>query len=52
VFVAGVGMTKFHKPGTHEIDYTDLGALAIKRALKDANLSYERHIDQVYAGYV
>jgi acetyl-CoA acetyltransferase len=52
VLVVGVGMTKFYKPGTHDNDYHDLAALAMKRALKDANLLYEKHIEQVYAGHV
>lgn len=45
-------MTKFQRPGTHEYDYTDLGHLAIERALRDANLDYCKHVDEMYAGYV
>jgi sterol carrier protein 2 len=40
VFVIGVGMTKFLKPGKHNFDYPDLAKLAMSRALRDANLSY------------
>ncbi len=50
VFVAGVGMTKFAKPGENA-PYTEMGASAIKDALKDAGLSYDQ-VQQAYAGYV
>ena len=45
-------MTKFYKPGTHDFEYHDLATLAMKRALNDANLTFEKHIEQVYCGYV
>ena len=35
VFVIGVGMTKFVKPGSHEGTYIDLGRQAVNRALMD-----------------
>lgn len=50
VVVAGVGMTKFVKPGQNE-PYTEMGAAAIRAALKDAGLDYSA-IQQAYAGYV
>ncbi|KAF4710885.1 sterol carrier protein 2 [Perkinsus olseni] len=51
VHVAGVGMTPFIKPGRKDIDYVDLGTLAIQRALRDAGLSGQ-DIEAAYAGYV
>ena len=39
VFVAGVGMTPFVKPGT-EPPYTEMGAAAVRMALDDAGLEY------------
>ena len=50
VFVAGVGMTPFVKPGT-EPPYTEMGAAAVRMALEDAGLDYGL-IQQAYAGYV
>jgi sterol carrier protein 2 len=50
VFVAGVGMVPFSKPGASE-SYEVLGAKAVRGALADANLGYE-WIEQAYAGYV
>ena len=50
VFVAGVGMTPFVKPGT-EPPYTEMGAAAVRMALEDAGLGYGL-IQQAYAGYV
>ena len=50
VIIAGVGMTKFAKPGQHP-PYPDMGAAAIRDALTDAGLSYEA-VQQAYAGYV
>ncbi|MBW8636322.1 lipid-transfer protein [Hoeflea sp. WL0058] len=50
VFVAGVGMTKFVKPGDHE-RYTVAGEKAVRSALEDAGLEYNK-IQQAYAGYV
>jgi len=50
VLVAGVGMTKFVKPGSMG-DYPDFAPIAIKRAIADARVSYSQ-IDQVFCGYV
>lgn len=50
VIVAGVGMTKFAKPGQND-PYTEMGAQAIYAALKDAGLDYSA-VQQAYAGYV
>ena len=50
VFVAGVGMTPFVKPGT-EAPYTEMGASAVRMALEDAGLDYGQ-VQQAYAGYV
>lgn len=50
VLVAGVGMTKFTKPGDHE-PYTVTGAQAVRDALADAGLEYDL-IQQAYVGYV
>ena len=50
VFVTGVGMTPFVKPGT-EAPYTEMGAHAVRMALEDAGLDYGL-IQQAYAGYV
>ncbi|XP_067937880.1 sterol carrier protein 2-like [Watersipora subatra] len=51
VFVVGVGMTKFDKPGAKEGDYPDWGKEAGERALKDAGLSYGQ-IQQACCSYV
>jgi len=50
VMVAGVGMTKFAKPGQND-PYTDMGAAAVRDALADAGLPYDA-VQQAYAGYV
>ncbi len=50
VFVAGVGMIPFRKPGTSE-SYDVMGAQAVQQALEDAGLSYT-DVQQAYAGYV
>ncbi|WP_442114118.1 lipid-transfer protein [Pseudomonas sp. NUPR-001] len=50
VFVAGVGMIPFKKPGTSET-YDVMGEQAIRLALADAGLDYS-DIQQAYAGYV
>jgi len=50
VFVAGVGMTRFHKPGSGP-GYDELGRNAVRLALADANIGYEQ-VQQAYAGYV
>lgn len=50
VIVAGVGMTKFAKPGASE-SYDVMAADAIRQALKDAGIDYG-DVQQAYAGYV
>ena len=50
VFVAGVGMIPFAKPGA-SLSYDVMGAQAMRAALQDAHLDY-RAVQQVYAGYV
>lgn len=50
VYVTGVGMIPFAKPGT-SASYVDMGAAAVRAALIDAGLRYEA-IEQAYAGYV
>ena len=49
VFVGGVGMIKFTKPGTHE-PYEVMGSKAIAAALDDAGLEL-KDIQQAYASY-
>ncbi|RMI33472.1 lipid-transfer protein [Nocardia stercoris] len=51
VFVVGVGMTKFEKPGGREWDYPDMAREAGTKALEDAGVDYDR-IGQAYVGYV
>ena len=41
VYVVGVGMTKFEKPGSKDWDYPDMAKEAGTRALEDAGVSYE-----------
>lgn len=48
--VAGVGMTSFVKP-TETSGYPEMGAAAVREALADAGIGYER-IQQAYAGFV
>jgi len=48
--IAGVGMTKFAKPGASE-SYDVMAAAAIRQALDDAGLQYS-DVQQAYAGYV
>jgi acetyl-CoA acetyltransferase len=50
VFVAGVGMIQFRKPGTSEA-YDVMGEQAIRAALADAGLAFS-DVQQAYAGYV
>ncbi len=50
VFVAGVGMIQFKKPGTSE-PYDVMGEQAIRAALADAGLAFN-DVQQAYAGYV
>ncbi|WP_067561936.1 lipid-transfer protein [Nocardia acidivorans] len=57
VYVVGVGMTKFEKPGrrTNEDgsgwDYPDMARESGTKALADAGIDY-REIEQAYVGYV
>ncbi|KAK9687789.1 Thiolase, N-terminal domain [Popillia japonica] len=51
VYVIGVGMTKFDKPGTKPGDYNDWAKEAILKALKDAKVSMGE-IEQAVAGFV
>lgn len=50
VYVAGVGMIPFSKPGTSEA-YYQMGAKAAAAALQDAGINYDQ-IDQAYAGFI
>ncbi|WP_137895785.1 lipid-transfer protein [Ramlibacter sp. 2FC] len=50
VFVAGVGMIPFTKPGANE-PYPQMAAKASRQALADAGIGYER-VQQAYVGYV
>ena len=50
-FIAGVGMTKFEKPGTRDWDYPDMATEALGKALSDAGVSYDA-AQAAYAGYV
>lgn len=52
VFVVGVGMTKFEKPGSREDwDYPDMAFEAASSALGDAGVSYEE-VERACVGYV
>ncbi|KAM3140336.1 sterol carrier protein 2 [Paramecium bursaria] len=52
VFVIGVGMTKFIKPGRDDNpDYPQLAAQATQRALRDAGVSFKQ-IEMAAIGYV
>ncbi|WJJ12189.1 lipid-transfer protein [Prescottella equi] len=51
VFVVGVGMTKFEKPGAREWDYPDMAREAGTKALEDAGIDY-REVRHAYVGYV
>jgi acetyl-CoA acetyltransferase len=50
VYVAGVGMIPFTKPGANE-PYPQMAAKATRAALTDAGIGYEL-VDQAYVGYV
>ncbi len=50
VFVAGVGMIPFKKPGSSDT-YDVMGETAVRQALADAGVEYGA-IQQAYAGYV
>jgi acetyl-CoA acetyltransferase len=51
VYVIGVGMTKFEKPGTRAWDYPDMAKEAGTKALEDAGIPYEE-VEQAVVGYV
>jgi sterol carrier protein 2 len=50
VFVIGVGMTKFEKPGSRNWDYPEMAKEAGEKALADAGIPYS-DIKQVVVGY-
>ena len=50
VLIAGVGMIPFKKPGA-SLAYFEMGAAAIRLALDDAGVGYDK-VQQAYAGYV
>src|SRR5688572_1309501 len=50
VFVVGVGMTRFEKPGTRDWDYPDMAREAGQNALADSGVDYG-DVEQVFAGY-
>ena len=52
VYVVGVGMTKFEKPGRREgWDYPDMARESGTKALQDAGIDYTE-VEQGYVGYV
>lgn len=52
VFVVGVGMTKFEKPGKRDdFSYPSMAKEAVQKALKDAKITYDA-IQQAAVGYV
>ena len=50
VYVVGVGMTKFEKPGSKEWDYPDMAREAGTRALEDAGIPFAA-VGQAAVGY-
>ena len=50
VYVVGVGMTKFEKPGSRAWDYPDMAKEAGTKALEDAGIPYEE-VEQAVVGY-
>jgi len=50
VYVVGVGMTKFEKPGAKSWDYPDMAKEAGEKALKDAGIPYDA-VEQAAVGY-
>ncbi len=50
VFVIGVGMTKFEKPGSKGWDYPDMAKEAGTKALEDAGIGFDK-IEQAAVGY-
>ncbi|XP_076764042.1 sterol carrier protein X-related thiolase [Xylocopa sonorina] len=52
VYIVGVGMTKFEKPGTRDnFDYPDMAKEAVTKALQDAKISYN-NVKAACVGYV
>ena len=52
VYVLGVGMTAFTKPGDPQVaDYHIVAACAMRDALGDAEVNYNQ-VEQAHAGYV
>jgi len=52
VFVTGVGMTKFEKPGRRDdFDYPQMAEESVGKALQDAKVNY-KDIEQAFVGYV
>lgn len=51
VYVVGVGMTKFEKPGARDWDYPQMAKEAGAQAMEDAGISYDQ-VEQLFAGYV
>jgi acetyl-CoA acetyltransferase len=51
VFVIGVGMTKFEKPGSCDWDYPDMAREAGQSALADAGVDYSQ-VEAAIVGYV
>jgi sterol carrier protein 2 len=51
VYVVGVGMTKFEKPGSKAWDYPDMAKEAGTKALADAGIPYSE-VEQAVVGYV
>ncbi len=50
VYVVGVGMTKFEKPGARQWDYQDMAREAGQKALADAGIPYAA-VEQAAVGY-
>ena len=50
VYVVGVGMTKFEKPGSRAWDYPDMAKESGTKALQDAGIAYE-NVEQAVVGY-
>ena len=50
VYVVGVGMTKFEKPGSKDWDYPDMAREAGTKALEDAGIRFDQ-IEQAAVGY-
>ena len=50
VYVVGVGMTKFEKPGSRAWDYPDMAKESGTKALQDAGIGYE-NVEQAVVGY-